>query len=178
MLKKKENSLYNVRGRKLQGVYFAFETIFAGYLDFCGCPTKTSRAGMFAGSSSPRPPLSRGALRNGFILRKLGKRSLEPLVDTGSSPFEEWGRPRPRSRRRGASSSAKLLELPCETLRSASSWPSRRASRSSSDAPRRDFDASRPHARVLPPALKFLSAMPDLWPLRFPAPSKDDRPLR
>jgi hypothetical protein len=52
MLKKKENSLYKVRGRKLQGVYFAFETMFAGYFDLCACPTNTSRGGLVALFSS------------------------------------------------------------------------------------------------------------------------------
>ena len=32
MLKKKENSLYSVRGRKETGVYLALETALGGYL--------------------------------------------------------------------------------------------------------------------------------------------------
>lgn len=38
MLKKKENSLYSVRGRKLQAVYLALDTAFGGNLGGGYCP--------------------------------------------------------------------------------------------------------------------------------------------
>lgn len=58
MLKKKENSLYNVRGRKLQTVYLAFDTVLGGNRVFCVCPTSTWRPGLvsvFAGLPPPPP---------------------------------------------------------------------------------------------------------------------------
>jgi hypothetical protein len=43
MLKKKENSLYKVRGKKLQGVYFAFETALGGKREDWAVPTDIVR---------------------------------------------------------------------------------------------------------------------------------------
>lgn len=85
MLKKKENSLYRVRGRKLHGVYFALETTFAGYLDVWACPTRTSRGGLVSGmlfAADRREYPKREALR-------LEKRNRRPGGDTRSSSLNE-----------------------------------------------------------------------------------------
>src|SRR5262245_61268639 len=52
MLMKNENSLYRVRGRKLQGVYFALDTGLAGKREAWACPTAMVRCVVGSWSSS------------------------------------------------------------------------------------------------------------------------------
>lgn len=158
MLKKKENSLYRVRGKKLQGVYFAFDTTFAGYLVRCVWPTRTSRGGFVSVCSESdlvvrleEPKRKLAALIPGILNR-------EPLCDTRSRSTNERAELRRRSLRRGASSSVKLRELACD-LRSPSSSPSSSRPAVSSDAPCAP-EAFRRHTRFPMPTRKFRKAMP------------------
>jgi hypothetical protein len=85
-LMKKENSLYKVRGRKLQGVYLALETAFAGNREVCSCPTDMVRCVVGSCSSSasdspsgPSPSWIPDVLD--FEDMKLGSRRDDPSFD-------------------------------------------------------------------------------------------------
>ena len=153
MLKKKENSLYRVRGKKLQGVYFAFDTTFAGYLIRCVWPTRTSRGGFVSVCSESslaarlEPKRKLAALIPGILIH-------DPLCDTRSKSANERAELRRRSFSSGASSSVKLRELACD-LRSPSSSRSSRRPAVSSDGPCAP-EAFRRHTRFPMPTRKFL----------------------
>lgn len=111
MLKKKENSLYKVRGKKLQGVYFAFETALGGKRADWDVPTDTVRDDAGSCSSSSTSSFS-GACWDPALERKLGNRMCDPsLLRASILGRRRW--PLPGSN--GASSSA-LLKLPADNL--------------------------------------------------------------
>src|SRR5690242_9175674 len=96
MLMKKENSLYRVRGRKLQGVYLAFETAFAGNREVCSAPTEMVRwvVGSCSSSAPSSAPLSPSCMAPAFCLeRKLGRRSPALSLDSalGLRCAVRWG---------------------------------------------------------------------------------------
>ena len=108
MLKKKENSLYNVTGKKLTGVYFALETAFGGKRAVCEVPTDTVLDDAGSCSSAWTSTLSGSICEPAEAERKLGSRRCDPnLLKVSMLGLRRW----PFAASNGAPSSPPL-ELP------------------------------------------------------------------
>ena len=134
MLIKKENSLYRVRGRKLQGVYLALDTAFAGNRDVCSAPTEMVRwvVGSCSSSASLSPPSPPSCTAPASCFeRKLGRRSRELSLDNALGLRCVGRRGLVLAGSSGESSSPDCPQLPAE-LRFSLSSSSMRPLRSSS----------------------------------------------
>src|SRR5215469_7497764 len=109
MFRKNLNSLYRVRGRKLQGVYLALDTTFGGKRVGCLWPTKTVRVEdgscSSSGSSSTDVSSSKDGRREPDP--NVGSRSVDPSLESVFSERAYGLRPYDGARRGSPSSSSR-----------------------------------------------------------------------
>ncbi len=90
MLKKKENSLYKVTGRKVNAVYLALETVFGGKRVVCAEPMTTSRdeegSSSSCSSSSCSSPLAPASGRHEARQPQSARQAVQALLGEGAPP--------------------------------------------------------------------------------------------